>query len=151
MGGTEMSIRRSQAGFSLMEVMLCLAVLVTGSMVALTVMMGTAQQNETQKAVSLGYKSSQDVLEALLSMSWADLQSLYTYQQGPPARVLSFNVTAQGFPRKPDGSFATGTYTLTDISTQYGWAAGSNKVYEIDVRIDYNLIHTRVVTRRLAP
>ena len=146
-----MNRRRDQRGYSLIEVMLSLAVLATGALVALTVMSGTAQQNEVQKGVSLGYKSSQDVMEALLSMSWADLDNLYSYQQGPPAHALTFLVTAPGFPRLNGGGYVSGTYTLTDVSDQYGWAAGSRKVYEIDIRVDHQIIHVRIASRRLAP
>ncbi len=146
-----MKRRVHQSGFSLMEVMLCLAVLAIGSIVTLTVMMGTSTQNETARGVSAGYKAAQDVAEALLSMSWSDLQNLRTYQQGPPARTLQFDVTAPGFPRLSGGSYVKGQYTLTDISDQYGWLPNTNKVYEIDIRIDHQNIHARVVTRRTAP
>lgn len=134
-----------------MEVMIALAVLATGALVALTVMMGTSQRNEHHRQMAVGYKVSQDAMEALLSMSFTDLLALRAYQVGPPTHALTFAVTAPSFPRQPDGSFVSGTYSLLDVSNQYGWAANAGKVIEIDVRIDYLLIHTRIVSRRVQP
>ena len=142
---------RSRQGFSLIEVMLCLAVLTTGAIVALTVMIGTTQQNETSKAVAIGYKTGQDVMEALLSMSYADLLALKAYQDGPPTRQLTFQVTAPGFPRLNGGGYVTGTYTLIDISNQFGWAVNSGRVLEIDLRIDHQNLHVRLLMRRMQP
>jgi prepilin-type N-terminal cleavage/methylation domain-containing protein len=141
----------ARRGFTLLEVMLALAILTVGAMVGLTVLAGTAQRNEHQKFVAIGTKASQDVIEALLSMSYSDLQSLYDYQQGPPATTLTFDVTAPGFIRQPGGGYVKGTYTIADISDQFGWSAGSKKVFGLDVRIDYQTIHIRLETRRSAP
>ena len=141
----------ARSGFSLLEVMIALAVLTAGALVALTVMIGTSSRNEQSKQVAIGYKVSQDVMEAMLSMTYADLTSLKTYQDGPPAQPLTFNVTAPGFPRQPNGNFVVGTYSLMDVSNQYGWGAGSGKVIEIDVRVDYQNIHCRITARRVQP
>lgn len=142
---------KSTTGFSLLEMMLSLAVLTTGAIVALTVMIGTAQQNESQKATAIGYKTGQDVMEALLSMSYADLLALKAYQDGPPARTLTFQVTAAGFPRLQNGTPVTGTYTLADISSQFGWSPNSGRVIEIDLRIEHQQVRVRLVMRRMQP
>jgi prepilin-type N-terminal cleavage/methylation domain-containing protein len=141
----------NKSGFSLLEVMIALAVLTAGALVALTVMMGTSSRNEQQKQVAIGYKVCQDVMEAMLSMSYSDLVSLRAYQQGPPAQALTFNVTAPGFPRLPGGGYVVGTYNLMDVSNQYGWPANSGKVIEIDVRLDHQNIHCRITARRMQP
>lgn len=140
-----------RSGFSLLEVMIALAVLTTGALVALTVMIGTSSRNEQQKQVVLAHKACQDTMEALLSMSYTDLCSLDDYENGPPAQALTFSVTAPGFPRMPNGNPVTGTYTLLDISNQYGFTANSQKAFEIDVRVDYQNIHARMTTRRVQP
>lgn len=131
--------------------MIALAVLTTGALVALTVMIGTSSRNEQQRHVVIAHKACQDTMEALLSMSYADLCSLDDYENGPPAQAMVFSITAAGFPRQADGSLVNGTYSLIDISDQYGFAANSQKAFEIDVRVDHQNVHARMTTRRVQP
>lgn len=148
-----MSTRARNQGFSLLEVILALTVLVVGALVALTVIATTSNRNEKGKINAVAYKACQDMTEVLMSMPYADMTNLKTWSVNN-AKPLVFDVQAAGFPRMPSGQFVQGTYTLTDITSNatYGFAAGTtNKIWEIVVRIDFQDIHVSIITRRKDP
>jgi prepilin-type N-terminal cleavage/methylation domain-containing protein len=135
--------RRADQGFSLLEVILAMSVLVIGALVTLTVMATTAQRNEKGKIDAIAYKSCQDMMEVLMSMPYADMANLKTWSVNA-GQPLTFDVTAAGFPRQPNGSFVKGTYTLTDISQSF-------KIWEIVIRIDYQQVRVSLITLRKDP
>ena len=144
-------MKQERGGFSLLEVILALSVLVIGALVTLTLIATTSNRNEKGKSDAVGYKACQDMMEVLMSMPYADMTNLKNWSVNN-AQGLTFDISAAGFPRTPDGSLVKGTYTLTDISSTLGYAPGNeNKLWEIIVRIDYQNIHLAIVSRRKDP
>jgi prepilin-type N-terminal cleavage/methylation domain-containing protein len=143
-------MKSERGGFSLLEIVLAMALLAIGALVTLTVLMSTARNNETGKVLAIANKSCQDMTEVLMSMPYADLANLVAWSQSS-GRPLTFAVNAAGFPKQSDGTSVRGTYSLVDISDRYGFAANSNKIWEITVRIDHQNIHSAIVTRRKDP
>lgn len=145
-----MKTRRCDGGFSLLEVILAMSVLVIGALVTLTVMATTTQRNEKGKVDAVAYKACQDMMEVLMSMPYADMTNLKTWSVST-STALSFDVTAAGFPRQSNGQFVKGTYTLTDISQSFGFPANDNKIWEIVVRIDYQQTRVSIISLRKDP
>ncbi len=143
------AVRRNQ-GFSLLEVVLALAVLVVGALVTLTVLMRTGTDSEKTKINAIATKACQDMAEALMSMPYTDLKILRDWSVANN-QPLTFNVTAPGFPRLPNGGFIQGSYTLTDISDQFGYPPNSGRLWEIVIRVDYQTVHVAIHTRRKDP
>jgi len=150
-----MKTKRRDGGFSLLEVILAMSVLVIGALVTLTVMATTAQRNEKGKIDAVGYKACQDMLEVLMSMPYADIQNLQTWSVNT-GTALTFDVVAAGFPRQPSGQPIRGTYSLRDVSTapdyNFGFPVGTtNRAWEIIVRIDYQQIRIGMIALRKDP
>jgi prepilin-type N-terminal cleavage/methylation domain-containing protein len=137
--------RYHSRGFSLLEVVLAMAVLVVGTLVCLTVMMGSSQNSEKSKLDAIAYKACQDMAEALMSMNYSELNTLKTWST-LNNKPLTFDVTAAGFPPGVQG-----TYTLQDVSDQIGFTQGSQRLWEITIRVDYQNVHAAIYTRRKDP
>lgn len=77
-------------GFTLLEILLALAVLAVGALVCMSIIMTVSKSNESNKETNIGYKAAQDVMEALLTMTWNDMLAQnnvsFTAVQLPPGR-----------------------------------------------------------------
>ncbi len=150
---------RGDRGFSLLEVILAMAVLVIGALVTLTVLATSSARNEKGKSEAMAYKGCQDMMEVLMSMPYADLSNLETYRVNQGLTNLTFQITTTGFPRQASGAAYTGIYQLRDVTTDatynFGFNAGTtNRVWEITVRVDIpppHNIHVAIIALRKDP
>jgi Tfp pilus assembly protein PilV len=138
--------KRSKAGgFSFLEVMVALALIVTGAMIGLTMIINTSAQNEITREQAIIYKGCQDVMEALMNMDKATFLAQEAWQKGNGGKS-PFSIPKVN-PKTPP----TGYYTLTDISKTLDAAAPVQSIYEIKVYCNYKKINVMVSSWRYLP
>jgi prepilin-type N-terminal cleavage/methylation domain-containing protein len=135
---------RKGAGFSLLEVLIAMALLAVGAVIGLTVVANTSARNELTREQAIAYKACQDVLEALMSMDKATLLSQKAWQatNGPS----SFTVVKLDPSNPPSGS-----YTLTDLTSTILSGAPADSLLEIKVRFSWKNVNVMLSSRRYLP
>lgn len=133
---------RAPGGFTLIEVLVALAVLATGTMIALSLLTTAGAEDQLSRERAVAYKACQEVMEVLMTMDKATL--LLQAESGKP---LEFEVPALNKQNPPKGG-----YSITDVSRDLA-APGDNppawSVVEIRVWLEWKKIRVMLTQRRV--
>ncbi|HLG42238.1 MAG TPA: prepilin-type N-terminal cleavage/methylation domain-containing protein [Planctomycetota bacterium] len=127
-------------GFTMVEVMIALALIAIGVLIGLTMITTSSMQNEISKEQAIGYRACQDVMEALMTM---DQPTLLAQMAASPA---TFTVPPLN-PATPP----TGSYTITDITTTVNPSATSTELVQIQIRLLYKNVNVTLTSLRHLP
>lgn len=111
-------------GSSMLEILVAMGLFAVTGSACLSVIYGTSVRNEWNEELGLAHKAAQQVMEDLLAMPFDTMQAQNNLAFGVPALGTQKNV---------------GRVQIVPLS---------NSLVEIHVRVDHEMIHVDLVTRR---
>lgn len=137
--------RPSRAGFTLVEVMIALALIALGVLIALTMITTSSMQSEISKEQAIGFRACQDVMEALMSMDRDTLLAQMNWQTANN-QASTFTVPALNSANPP-----TGTYSVIDVTRTINASATTTQLVQLQVRLIWKNVNVTLTSMRYLP
>lgn len=137
--------RSARAGFTLVEVMIALALIALGVLVALTMITTSSMQGEISKEQAIGFRACQDVMEALMSMDRDTLLAQMNWQIANN-QASTFTVPALHSANPP-----TGTYSVIDVTGTINSSATTTQLVQLQVRLIWKNVNVTLTSVRYLP